>query len=183
MNNDIILYISKFLNLQEYNNLSLINKNTLKNLKSNIPTHIKTEFAINELLKAGYPRTLMYVFDPIKLYKTPIYPNKIYRGFTDYIDYINPEYFINTSIIRGRDEVNRPFISFYYNNIITTLFQRYTDNSTRWVTGGQNNFNNRVFVFDLSNMYYFDDPIIIILSELLKNNLYIHDNIIYKLNN
>jgi len=169
MNNDIILYISKFVHLQEYNNLSLINKNILKNLKSNIPMHIKTEFAINELLKGGYPITLMYVFDPIKLYKIPIYPKKIYKGFTDYIDYINPTYFINTFIIRGKDEVNRPFISFYYNNKITTLFQRYTDNSTRWVTGGENDFGNRVFVFDLSNIYYFNDPIIKILSELLNN--------------
>lgn len=169
MNNDIIIYISKFVNLQDYINLSLINKNIRINLTSNIPIYIKNEFAINELLLAGYPLTLMYVFDPIKLYKVPIYPIRINRGFTDYIDYITPNYFINTFIIRGRDEVNRPYISFYYNNIITTLFQRYTDNSTRWVTGGENNFGSRVFVFDLSNKYYFDDPIIKILSGLLNN--------------
>jgi len=172
-NNNIIIYISKFLNFNEYRNLSLINCNIRKELTLNIPLHIKSEFAIIELIKFGYPLLLLYIFDPIKLYQIPIYPKKIYRGFTDYIDYIDSDYFIKSTIIRGKDEVNRPFISFYYNNKITTLFQRYTDNNMRWVTGGENNFSNRVFVLDLNNLNYLNDPIIIILSNLLNNLNYL----------
>ena len=183
MNNNIILYnISKFIIFDEYRNLSLISCDIRKELMSNIPLHIKNEFAIKELIYDGYPLQLLYIFNPIKLYNIPIYPKKIFRGFTDYIDYIDPSYFNNISIIRGKDELNRAYISFYYNNKITTIFQRYTDNKTRWVSGGENTFGNRVFVFDLTNNYYYNDTLIKILSKLLNNKIYIENNKIYKLN-
>ena len=170
MNNDIIFYnISKFLCFNEYKNVSLINFNIRKNLICNIPYHIKIEYSSKKLIKDGYPLNLLKVLNPIKLYKVPIYPQKIFRGCTDYIDYIDSTYFINTFIIRGKDELNRPYISFHYNNKVTTLFQRYSNNKYKWVSGGENDYMNNIFLYDFLNNYLKNDPLIIKLIELLNN--------------
>ena len=182
MNCNIIYYISKFVNFEEYKQLSLINNEIRKKLLFNIPNYIKKEFAINELLNEGYPLKLLELFNPIKLYNITLIKNKINSGATEYIDYINSSFFKKYPIIRGNDRMNRPYISFYYNNHVTTLFQRYTNDKIRWVTGGGNPFNNSVCSFDFDNLYYQESDTIKILSELLNKDFYIQNNIKYELN-
>ena len=183
MNYNIIFCISQFVKFNEYRKLSLLNKEIRNKLLSKIPYYIKLEFAINELLLDKYPIKLLTIFNPIKLYKVPIIYKKIYRGNTNYIDYIDSSYFKKYSIIRGIDEINRSYISFYYNNKVTTLFQRYNDDISRWVTGGGSPFGNNVCVFDFDDLNYKESDTIIILSNLLNYGLYIHENIKYELNN
>jgi hypothetical protein len=184
MNINIIYCISRFVNFNEYRELSLLNKESRKLLYFNedIPHNIKYEFAINQLLKEKYPIKLLQIFNPIKLYNVPFMKNKIYPGSTSYIDYLNLTYFVNNPIIRGLDKLNRLYISFYYNDKVTTLFQRYSDENIRWVTGGCNPFDSSVCVFDFDEKYYKESDTIRILSELLNNKISNFDNKIYKLN-
>lgn len=184
MNSHVVYNISKFVNLYEYIQLSLIKSDIRKilYLKQNIPYHIKLEFIMNELVRNKFPKKLLEIFNPIKLYKVPIIKNKIYPGTTSYIDYINPSYFKIYPIIRGVDKINRLYISFYYNNKVTTIFQRYSDDNIRWVTGGCNPIDTSVHVFDFDNAYYEESPTIKILSELLNNDFCIYENIKYELN-
>lgn len=180
MNNNLILCISKFINFTEYKHLSLINREINKLLLYKIPYNIKLEYVHKEL--SFFPEKLLKIFNPIKLYKIPIIEKKIYSGCTHYIDYIDHTFFKKYSIIRGIDELNRPYISFYYNNIVTTLFQRYSDDKIRWVTAGKNPFGNNVCVFDFDNVHYKENEVIIILADLINNGFSNFDNIEYRLN-
>ena len=181
MDNDIIIYISQFINYKEYEKLSKLNNYINKKLLMKIPRHIKLQFILEKL--NIYPKEMLNMFDPIKLYKVPTIKCKIYSGNTEYIDYINSSFFPIYPIIRGIDELNRPYISFHYNNKITTLFQRYTHDKIRWVTGGSSPTGNFVSVIDFDEKnQYSDNETIIILSNLLNNNICTYDNIIYKLN-
>lgn len=184
MNSNIIYCISKFVNFKEYRKLSLLNKENRKKLITlkNIPIYIKKEFAIEQLLEEKYPIKLLQIFNPIKLYNIPIIKIKIYPGSTCYIDYLNSTYFKTYPIIRGIDKLNRLYISFYYNNKVTTLFQRYSDDKIRWVTGGCNPFDTSVCIFDFDDKYKEPDKTIKILSELLNNNVSNFENKIFKLN-
>jgi len=181
---NLILCISNYVNLNEYEALSLLNSEVRKKLILKIPFYIKLEFIINELKKDLIPCKLISLINPLNLYKVPKLSNKIYCGNTQYIDFINKSYFKKKSIIRGYDILNRPFISFHYNNKITTIFQRYCDDNTRWVTGGENPLSNSVStsIFDFDDLYFKMSDTLLILMGLLNNGFYIHENIKYKLN-
>jgi hypothetical protein len=181
MYNDIIIYISKFINYKEYEKLSRLNNYINQKLLIKIPRYIKLQCIFEKL--NIYPQKLLDIFDPFKLYKVPNIKIKIYSGNTEYIDYINSSFFSTYPIIKGIDELNRPYISFYYNNKITTLFQRYTYDKIRWVTGGCSPTGNFVSVIDFDEkLECSDNETIIILSNLLNNNICTYDNITYKLN-
>jgi hypothetical protein len=153
LNNDIIIYISNYLLFNEYRNISFVNKIINKTLTNNIPLYIKIEFACNNLKK--YPDKLLELFNPIKLYKTPIYKIKNH-GCSDYIDFINITNFDNNNFIRGIDKYNRPFISFLFdktNTLVITLFQRYSDNKYRWVSGGPTPLGKCTIVIDFDHNY------------------------------
>lgn len=150
---DFIILISKYVLFNEYKNISYLNKYINTQLFLNIPLHIKLEYLNNNLKE--YPVELIKILNPFKLYKIPkIKIKRYYIG--DYIDFLDISYFKNSNIVRGIDKYNRPFISILYNkekSLITTLFQRYTDDKYRWVTGGPNIFNGMTVIinFDLIN--------------------------------
>ena len=161
---DIIIIISKYVLFNEYKNISQTNKKYNKFLLNNIPIYIKKEYAINNLNE--YPIKLLELFNPIKLYNTPICNIKKI-GHGDYIDFLNITNFKNTNIIRGIDKYKRPFISFLYNqekNIITTLFQRYTEDKYRWVSGGRTPLYGNTIVVDFDNYYKETDDINILIN-------------------
>ena len=72
-------------------------------------------------------------------------------GLTGYIDFIQPNHFINkdskTNIIYGHDNIDRFFISVLYKNLVTdkiqivTFFQRYSTDS-RYYVSCQHSFIN-----------------------------------------
>ena len=102
----------------------------------NVFYNIKKRNAIKNLYEE-YPVYLIDYFDPVKLYNVPNYD---LDNNSDYIDYINSSDFGQNHIIRGFDTYDRPYISFKYifnhDEYITTIFQRYTDDSNYWVIGG-----------------------------------------------
>ena len=63
-------------------------------------------------------------------------------GSTDYIDFIRKSDMI-VDIMAGRDIVRRSFISVKHDSGVLTFFQRYSDNSIYYATGGQ--YPNNVF--------------------------------------
>jgi len=163
---DLIILISKYLLFNEYKNISFLNNYINKSLFFNIPLYIKLEYLNNNLEE--YPSELIKILNPFKLYKIP--KIKIKRYFIgDYIDFLDKSYFINSNIVRGIDKYNRPFISILYNkekSLITTLFQRYTDDKYRWVTGGPNICNGMTIIinFDLINSN--NDDAFILLNQI-----------------
>jgi len=150
----IIIVISKYTIFNEYKNISQINKIINKSLLNDIPYHIKKEYAIKNLKE--FPYKLLELFDPIKLYKTPVY-KIINQDDRDYIDYIKISNFNeNNNFIRGIDKYNRPFISFLFDKQtkkVGTLFQRYTFDKYRWVTGGSTPFGGYTIIYDFDNFY------------------------------
>jgi len=148
LNNDLIILVSHYINLDEYKSLSCLNKYINNSLIKNVPDYIKLEYIITKLKE--YPIELLNYLNPIKIYKLPfIKIKKFFYG--DYIDFLDKTYFKTTNVIRGIDKFNRPFISLLYNkeeSLVTTLFQRYSDNKFRWVTGGPNHFGGATIVFD-----------------------------------
>lgn len=169
INNDIIILISKFCKFEEYKNISVCNKMLFNQLMKNIPFHIKKEFAIKNL--SEYPDKLLELFDPIKLYKTPIIKIKKY-GWGDYIDFLNISNFNNNIFLRGTDKHKRPFISFLIdkkNNIVTTLFQRYSEDKYRWVSGGPTPLGKMTIVVDF-DQYYKETENIKYIIDFFNNN-------------
>jgi hypothetical protein len=168
MNDNVILILSKFLQFQEYESLCITNKSNNLILFNNIPLYIKKEYAISNLKE--YPIKLLELFDPIKLFKTPIYKIKKY-GWGDYIDFLNVSNFNNTNFIRGIDKYDRAFISILFskeNKIITTLFQRYTGDKYRWVSGG--NTPHSTIVVDFDRYYKESNDIKFLIDFFNKNN-------------
>jgi hypothetical protein len=164
LDNNSIFVISKFILLDEYINLFQTNKLISKILFNNTPYHIKHEYALKHLKE--YPPKMLELLNPIKLYKIPIFIINKY-GWGDYIDYINIEYFNTSKIIRGIDKYNRPFISFLIDenrNIITTLFQRYTDDKYRWVSGGRTPLEMGTMVINFDEHYKETEELKIIID-------------------
>lgn len=164
----MIYLISLYTNFNEYKNLSLLNKKINKLLLKNIPYYIKKEFAINNL--SEYPDKLLELINPIKLYKIPIFKIINYYNI-DYIDFLKKDNFNNKLFIRGIDKYNRPFISFYFKEEkkVTTLFQRYTNDKYRWVSGGSLPFESGTIVIDFDN-YYKEDENIKFFIDYFNNN-------------
>ena len=59
-------------------------------------------------------------------------------GWTDYIDFIQPEDFASTkTIMQGSDKWERKFITVRHEEGVVTIFQRYTHYPNYWAAGGQ----------------------------------------------
>ena len=147
----IILFIKKYIKLDDYINLYKTSKNISEKLYD-IPYHIKYEFCKNKLNK--YPNKFFDYFNIIKLYKTKQIDLGNRVGYTYYIDFINLSDFkkYETNILRGIDIFNRPFLSLLYNNKkILTLFQRYSDNKYNWTIGGDHLLGKYI-----SNINFYD---------------------------
>jgi len=156
---DIILLLLNYVKFNEYKEISQINKDIYKKTRYNIPYRIKKEYAIKNL--SGYPNKLFDIFDPIKLFKL----NNIYikNGFIgDYIDFLDKSHFKNNNLIRGNDLYNRYFISFKYEYenqfYVTTLFQRYSNDIYRWVSGGKSPFGYTIII-DFDEYFIENDAI------------------------
>uniref|UniRef100_A0A6C0ECJ1 Uncharacterized protein n=1 Tax=viral metagenome TaxID=1070528 RepID=A0A6C0ECJ1_9ZZZZ len=169
LDNNLIIIISQFVLFDEYKNLFQTNKILSKILFKNRSQAIKKEYAIRNL--KHYPKKLLELFNPIKLYNTPVYVINKY-GWGDYIDFINISNFNNVNIIRGIDKWKRPFISFLYdkqNRIVTTIFQRYTEDKYRWVSGGPTPLGKNTIVIDFDEHYRETDEIKILI-DFFNNN-------------
>jgi hypothetical protein len=97
----------------------------------------------NSLIEQGYPENLLNIIDCEKFYNCPVLDLGDNVGGTCYIDFIKKEDFMNknSSILRGHDMYNRPFVSFLYkignNHKVVTFFRRYSDeNNKLWQFGG-----------------------------------------------
>ena len=117
---DLYINISLYIDLVSYIRLYLSSKE-LNILLNNIPYNIQKEYCLKKLhpkdIKYNifniwgtsiikqyvkkYPKQLLELFDPIKLYKTPIIDLKNIVGLTGYIDFITCDYFNNSNIMRN----------------------------------------------------------------------------------
>lgn len=120
------------------------------------------------------------------MYKIPKISNIHECGFTGYIDNIPSSYFENSAIIRDIASGNRPYISFSYNDKITTLFQRYTDDKL-WVSCCDQPINYGVCIinyreYNKNNLENTSSITLKILSDLLNYGYSIYEDIKYELN-
>jgi hypothetical protein len=125
MNDDVLFYISTFLNDSHCAILLTLEKKFVElfRLELDRRRHEMHSKWFPYVLREYIPRLpRVHVADRTALY-------------THYIDFIKPLE-MESKVMWGRDYFRRAFISIRHDRGVLTFFQRYTDRSTYWTTGG-----------------------------------------------
>lgn len=110
-------------------------------------------------VKERYPAELIEAFGGAdEIASLPVIDLGTNTGETDYLDFITPDMLNGADIVRGVDNIGRPFISFCikYQSFayVETIFPRYTSKTSHWTTGGPETIPTTSASLDASSYDY-----------------------------
>lgn len=135
--NNLFLNINKFQNSNETFKMILLERKNYDILLKTYYHKLK-----KEIINDKFNKNIIKLFGGIdSLCKYDILPwNSKYIGFTDYIDSIPLEDLGNNKIMIGLDNYERPFIAILNDDIVSILFQRYSNLESIWACSNFKDF-------------------------------------------
>ena len=107
------------------------------------------------------------MFTTETLFRMPVLDIGRMRGHTDYIDFIQSD-MMKTAVMKGIDVWRRPFMVLRFSQDghqgVITVFKRYTDSHSTWVTGGAH-----IVGYEGVNVVSAQHPLLSILKSLLEH--------------